>query len=140
MKHKGAAFAVSVIAMIAAALALVLYILGASGSYYNDTNSTIICLLAGGILVVAATAALCVKNATTAFRLLNIIAVALIMWALMTLINMRVASIGFLLGSDLGAQDETAFQSLYFSLAAMAGMLISTIAVIIAAFTRYTRE
>ncbi len=140
-KKQGAGFYLTIATVLCIILGIIFYLAGAIGGYYDDASAGIIVLLILGIILAAALAAVHeIFDLHPAFMAINGGVVAMIMAAFLMLVTDRVLSIGFLLGSELGSENENANTCLYLSLVAMAFMLIAVVTAIVTGFMKYKKD
>lgn len=130
-------FSATVAGAVLCVLGLVLYALGAVGGYYDDFSAVIAGTAVFGVALGFIPCILSKQIGNDSrWRLLQVAAAGLLMWALTQLLTDRVFSIAVLLGSDLEASNQEAYVRLYFSLGALGALLAAVIAQITACFLR----
>ena len=141
IKRQGAAFYFDACSILLSLAAIIAYLIGAIGRYYNDANFLIVLLLALAIILLVATIFLRSKlGKFPMLRFVNVGGVILLMFALTLLAGARVSSIGFILVSNLGSDNAQAMSCLIASLVSMGAMLVCVITIIIGSFLSYEKK
>ncbi|WP_321971493.1 hypothetical protein [Paratractidigestivibacter sp.] len=128
------------ITVVLEVITLVLYVMNANQSYYQDMNGMIAGLVAGALVCTAASFALAESNANLACGVvsdvLRVAAPAMLFYAAAVFVGARAQSLGQIFGSNLELGNDAAFAAGTQAIATIVVFMVAWLVSVVASFTK----
>lgn len=115
VKKQSLGFWATLLVAVLAIASLAIYVANVNAPYYEDMNLNVIYMMAGALVAIAVSLGLSQVKGCAIVRIVTdlarIAACALIIWAGVTFLGMRLESFGYIYGSNLELGNEAAFSA-----------------------------
>lgn len=143
-KKQSLGFWATLLAAVLAIVCLVIYIANVNAPYYQDMNMNVVYMMGGALAALVIALILSQVQCCGFVRILTdivrIAACALIIWACVTFLGMRLESFGYIYGSNLELGNDLAFSAGGQAIWGLILFVVTWVVSVIAAFAKVEKK